>query len=169
MNDRDIRFKYSRGVRTVATFEALKGLLVLVAGFGLFSLVHHDVQAMAERLVQYSHLNPARHYPRVFIEAASHINDSRLIFLAVLAFLYAGARLIEACGLWQMRTWAEWLAIVSGSIYVPIEVYKLFERATFLGGMVLLINTLIVVYLVYVRLLHRGEKADASHSSSARA
>lgn len=160
MNVRNNHSKYYRGVRAVAVFEALKGLLVLVAGFGLFSLVHHDLQAVAERLVQYSHLNPARHYPQVFIEAASHINDSRLRSLAVLAFLYAGVRFVEAYGLWQIRPWAEWVAIVSGSIYVPIEVYELLKHATFLGGMVLLINTLIVVYLVYVRLLHRGEKTN---------
>ena len=160
MTERVIHSNYSRGVRAVAMFEALKGLIVLVVGFGLFSLLHHDLQAAAERLVQYSHLNPARHYPRVFVEAASHINDSRLISLAVLAFLYAGVRFVEAYGLWQMRTWAEWFAIVSGSIYVPIEVFGLFEGATFLGGTVLLVNTFIVVYLVYVRLLNRGEKAD---------
>ena len=145
-------------------FEALKGLIVLVAGFGLFSLVHHDLQAIAERLVRYSHLNPARHYPRVFIEAASHLDDSRLRSLAALAFLYAGARLIEAYGLWQMKTWAEWLAIVSGAIYVPIEIYRLFRRATLLGGVVLLINMFVVVYLLYVRLLHRVENTESRDS-----
>ena len=145
-------------------FEVLKGLIVLVAGFGLFSLVHHDLQAIAERLVRYSHLNPARHYPRVFIEAASHLDDSRLRSLAVLAFLYAGARLIEAYGLWQMKTWAEWLAIVSGAIYVPIEVYRLLRHATFLGGVVLLINMFVVVYLLYVRLSHRVENTESRDS-----
>ncbi|HYV41511.1 MAG TPA: DUF2127 domain-containing protein [Thermoanaerobaculia bacterium] len=39
--------------------------------------------------MRHSHLNPAHHYPRIFIEAASHTNDSRLRSLAVLAFLYA--------------------------------------------------------------------------------
>ncbi|RYG83545.1 DUF2127 domain-containing protein, partial [bacterium] len=36
-----------RAVRTVAVFEAAKGLLVLLAGFGLLRLLHHDVQAEA--------------------------------------------------------------------------------------------------------------------------
>jgi hypothetical protein len=60
----------SRGLRTVAFFEALKGVLILVAGFGLLSLVHHDLQAAAECLVRLSHLTPAHHYPRVFKGAA---------------------------------------------------------------------------------------------------
>ena len=60
----------ARGLRTVALFEGLKGVLVFIAGFGLLALVHKDVQAIAELIVQHLHLNPARQYPRIFIEAA---------------------------------------------------------------------------------------------------
>lgn len=147
--------RIARGVRAVAVFEALKGALVLVAGFGLLSLVHHDLQAVAERLVRHAHLNPARHYPRVFVEAASRVSDTRLKYLAALALLYAFVRFVEAYGLWRMRTWAEWFAIISGSIYLPLEAYEVYERATWVRGVVLLVNACIVAYLVYVRLLNR--------------
>ena len=149
------RANVARGIRVVAVFEALKGVLVLSAGLGLLSLVHHDLQATAERLVRHSHLNPARHYPRIFIEAASHTNDSRLRSLAELAFLYAAVRFVEAYGLWRMRVWAEWFAIIAGSVFLPVEVYELFRRATGMRGIVLLTNLFIVAYLVYVRLLSR--------------
>ncbi len=145
----------SRGIRVVAVFEALKGALVVGAGLGLLSLVHHDLQATAERLVRHSHLNPARHYPRIFIEAASHMNDARLRSLAALAFLYAAVRFIEAYGLWQMRVWAEWFAIIAGSLFLPVEAYEMFRRATWMRGIVLLTNLFIVAYLVNVRLSSR--------------
>jgi uncharacterized membrane protein (DUF2068 family) len=154
-----IHSKFSRGVRAVAIFEALKGIIVLCAGFGLFALVHHDLQAIAERLVRYTHLNPARHYPQVFIEAASRINDARLRTLAALALAYAAGRLVEAYGLWRMKTWAEWFAVISGAVYVPIEVDRLFRHATFLGGIVLLTNTFIVTCIAYHRWLVRRGKA----------
>jgi uncharacterized membrane protein (DUF2068 family) len=147
----------ARGVRVVAVFEALKGGLVLAAGCGLLSLLHHDLQATAERLVRHSHLDPARHYPRIFIEAASRTNDTRLRSLAALAFLYAAVRLIEAYGLWHMRVWAEWFAIIAGSLFLPVEIYELLRRATWMRGAVFLTNLLIVVYLVYVRLWSRRE------------
>lgn len=150
----------SRGVRVVAMFEALKGALVLIAGFGLLSLLHHDLQDAAERLVRHLHLNPARHYPQVFIEAAAHVDDARLRALAALAFLYSAVRLVEAYGLWRMKGWAEWFAIISGSIYLPLEAYELFERATWIKGGVLLVNAFIVAYLAYVRLLNRREKVN---------
>jgi hypothetical protein len=43
---------------------------------------------------------------------------------------------------------------------LPIEVYKLFERTTVMRGLVLLINASIVPYMVYVRLMSRGDKRD---------
>jgi uncharacterized membrane protein (DUF2068 family) len=73
----------------VAAFEAAKGLLVLTAGLGILSLLHHDLQPVAEAVVRHLRLNPARHYPRAFIEAAARMNDTRLWLLASGAFAYA--------------------------------------------------------------------------------
>ena len=160
MDDRKAIPDLSRGMRVVAMFEALKGALVLIAGFGLLSLLHRDLQDTAENIVRHIHLNPARHYPRVFIEAAAHVDDARLRMLAALAFLYSAVRLVEAYGLWRMQAWAEWFAILSGAVYLPIEAYKLFERPTWIKGMVLLVNAAIVAYLARVRLLRRGGNAD---------
>jgi uncharacterized membrane protein (DUF2068 family) len=141
-------------------FEAAKGALVVAAGFGLLSMLHHDLQATAERLVRHSHLNPAHHYPRIFIEAASRMDDSRLMTLAGRAFLYSALRFVEAYGLWRLRPWAEWLAIVAGSAYLPVEVYEMWRRATWMRGFVLLTNAVIVVSLVRVRVEDRRRPPD---------
>jgi uncharacterized membrane protein (DUF2068 family) len=148
------------GVRVVAFFEALKGTLVLVAGFGLLALVHRDLEDLAERLVRHSHLNPASHYPRVFIEAAARTSDARLRTLAALAFAYSCVRFVEAYGLWKMRAWAEWFAIISGCIYLPAEAYELIEHATLMRAGVLIVNALIIVYLLYVRFSRTGREAE---------
>ena len=116
------------GLRLVATFEAAKGLIVLAVGLGLFQLIHRDVEAGAERLVRNLHFNPASHYPRVFLEAAGR-HDAHLRLLAVGAFIYALVRFIEAFGLWGERRWAEWFGAMSGGIYLPLEIYTLWERS----------------------------------------
>ena len=139
------------GIRLIAAFEAFKGVLVVIAGIGLLSLIHKDLQAIAEHLVEHLHLNPAGHYSQVFIEAATHVDDAKLRLFAAFAFLYATLRFIEAYGLWKLRTWAEWLAIISGSIYLPIEIYELFKKTTLIRGSILLVNIIIVAYLIYVR------------------
>jgi uncharacterized membrane protein (DUF2068 family) len=137
----------------VAALEAAKGVLVVAAGLGLLSLLHHDVQRAAESVVRHLHLNPARHYPRVFIEAASHMTDTRLWLLASGACAYAVVRGVEAYGLWRARAWAEWFAIVSGAIYLPMEIYALFHHVTALKAGVLLVNVGIVAYVCYVRIV----------------
>jgi uncharacterized membrane protein (DUF2068 family) len=139
------------GLRTVAAFEAAKGILVMAAGVGVLSLIHHDVQRVAEAVVRHLHLNPARHYPQVFIAAAARVTDARLWLLASGAFAYSAVRIVEAYGLWHARVWAEWLAIVSGGLYLPVEVYELVHRSSTVKAVVLVVNLAIVGYVSYAR------------------
>lgn len=144
-------------MRTVALFEAAKGGLVLLAGLGLLTLINRDVQAIAERVVRLSHLNPASHYPRIFVDAAAHVTNAKLWFLAGAAAAYAVVRGVEAYGLWYERRWAEWFALLAGGLYVPIEVYELFHHATWMKAAVLTLNLGIVVYMSYA-LMHSADQ-----------
>jgi uncharacterized membrane protein (DUF2068 family) len=138
------------GVRMVAALEAVKGSLVLFGGLGLFALLHGDVQAAADHLVRRFHLNPARHYPHIFLDAMQSVSDARLWWLAAGAAAYACVRFIEAYGLWRERGWAEWFAVAAGGIYVPIEVYELFRGVTWPKVSLFVTNVAIVAYLAYV-------------------
>jgi uncharacterized membrane protein (DUF2068 family) len=142
--------KQAYGLRTVAVYEAVKGALVLVAGFGLLSLLQHDVQHFAEQLVAHLHLNPAKGYPRIFIDAMTKVTDTRLWLFAVFALVYAAVRWVEAIGLWLGKRWAEWFAVASGSIYVPAEVFEIMRRVTWTKIILLTINVCIVAYMIYV-------------------
>jgi len=141
-------------LRAVALFEASKGALVLLTGLGALSLIHHDVQRFAEQLVGHLHLNPAKHIPQIFIATAANFNDARLWLLAVLAASYGLLRLVEAYGLWHGRRWAEWFAAISGGIYIPFEIYELFEGYTWLSLLAIAVNVLVVVLMIGA--LHRN-------------
>lgn len=140
---------FSKTLRTVALVEATKGVLVLVVGFGLLSLIHHDVQRFAERLIAHAHLNPAAHYPRIFIDLANRLTDVRLLLIAAGAALYAIVRFIEAYGLWNGRLWAEWFAAASAGIYIPFELLELYERVSWLSLGALLLNLAVVAVMLY--------------------
>lgn len=135
------------GLRLVAAFEAFKGVLVLLVGIGALSLVHRDVEAAAEHLVRMGHLNPASHYPKVFLDAASRVTDGHLWALAAAAAVYAIVRCVEAYGLWHERRWAEWFALFASMLYLPVELYELIHRTTWLRGIALLTNLAIVAYM----------------------
>jgi uncharacterized membrane protein (DUF2068 family) len=138
------------GVRGVALFEATKGIAVILAGAGVFSLIHRNLQTVAEHFVAQLHLNPARHMAQVFLAAAKDLNDSRLRMLALLALLYSAMRFIEAFGLWREQRWAEWFAVISGGVYLPLEIIELTRGFSWMKLTVLSINLAIVAYLVHV-------------------
>jgi uncharacterized membrane protein (DUF2068 family) len=104
------------GLKAIATFEATKGGLVLAAGCGVLAVAHHHIQNWADQIVRGFHLNPARHYPQVFLQLATTTTDPRLCSMAAGAFCYAIVRFIEAYGLWRSRAWAEWFAVLSGGL-----------------------------------------------------
>jgi uncharacterized membrane protein (DUF2068 family) len=138
-----------RGLRVVAVFEGAKGGLVLVTGFGLLAFIHRDLHSAAEEIVRHLHLNPARHYPRIFLDAASRVTDNQLWVLAFSAFLYALIRLIEAFGLWRRKLWAAWFGVLSGGVYLPVELYEVVRRLSWARLAVLSVNLAIVAYLGY--------------------
>ena len=148
---------WKSGVRIVAVFEAVKGALVLVAGFGLLAAVHQDLGAAADALVEAFHLNPASRYPRIFIQAAQFAGDGRLGLLAAGAMAYALVRFIEAYGLWRTRRWAEWFAVASGGLYIPIELYELARGLSWAKALLLVVNVAIVAYMTFV--LWRSKRA----------
>ena len=150
-------------VRVIAVFEAAKGTLVIVTGFGALSLIHQDAQKFAAQLVHHLHLNPAKHYPKIFIDAAAHLTDTRLLTLAILAASYGLVRFIEAYGLWKARRWAEWFAAVSGGIYIPFEIYEFMKGDTWLSAGALAINVLVVVLMINV--LYRAHPVNGADSS----
>jgi len=139
-----------RVVKSVALFEATKGIIVVLAGFGLLSLLHHDLRALAVALVGRLHLDASHHYPSIFIEAASNTTDARLRFVAAIGFAYSAFRFVEAYGLWFCRTWAEWLALVSGGMYLPLEVYELYRRVTWMRVSALVANLVVVALIALV-------------------
>ncbi len=139
------------GLKGIALFEAAKGTLVIAAGFGLLSILHKDAQSVAAQLLRHLHLNPAKHYPHIFLQAASHVRDSNLLVLAAGAFVYSALRYVEAYGLWRNRAWAQWVAILSGAVYVPFEVIGLQKGVTPLRLALLAINVAIVLYVGAVR------------------
>jgi uncharacterized membrane protein (DUF2068 family) len=139
----------NKAERLIALFEAVKGLLVLMAGFGLLTLMHHDMQTVAATLISHLHLNPATHYPHVFLELASHIGDTQIWLFALYAFGYAVLRLSEAYGLWHNLQWAQWIAVITGAMYLPVEVGELATKFSWLKLVVFVINVGVVLFMSY--------------------
>ena len=145
------------GLRVVAFFEGAKGALVLLVGFGLLAFIHHDLHAAAEQLVRHFHINPASHYPRIFLDLSDRVTDMKLWAVAVGALFYAIIRFAEAYGLWMQRQWAEWFGLLSGGMYIPIELYEVVQGISWPKVTVLAVNGVVVAYLLVVVTRSKGK------------
>jgi uncharacterized membrane protein (DUF2068 family) len=141
-------------LRLIALFEAIKGIAAVCASLGLLSLSHHDIQAMAHALIDHFHLNPESYYPRVLLDQATLMGNANVTLVMALLWVYSGLRLSEAYGLWRNRAWAEWLAALSGGVYLPLEVSHLLQRSSWINVRVLALNIAVVSYMV-VRMMRR--------------
>jgi uncharacterized membrane protein (DUF2068 family) len=144
-------YRGKKGLHIIALLEAAKGLVVVVAGMGLLALIHHDAQKVAEDIVRHLHINPARQFPRIFMDAAAAATDARLWAMAIGAAVYAVIRFIEAYGLWKERVWAEWFGILSGALYLPLEIYELYRHVATIKICILMVNLLVVAWLAVIR------------------
>ena len=139
------------GLRTVASFEAAKGIAVVLLGIILL-FVHERADDLAERLLFHLHFDPDRRFGHAFLRAANSVADARLLTIIAAALSYSTVRFIEAWGLWNKRVWAEWFAMLSGAMYLPWELLKLAEKPSWDHIAILSINVVIVLYMVWIRL-----------------
>jgi len=149
------------GLRAVATFEAAKGAVALLAGSGLLMLWHSDAQAVGDALARHLHLNPGRAQAGVMWSALQGA-EAHLQWLALGVLAYAGVRFTEAFGLWHGRAWAEWFGVASGLVYVPFDLLELVRAPGLVSVSMLALNLLIVGYLArHLPLFRRRLPASA--------
>jgi uncharacterized membrane protein (DUF2068 family) len=154
------------GLRTVAVLEALKGCLAMVIAYALVAMRRRDVDfgEAAEHILFFFHINPEHHWSQQVVHAADKMSIPSIAMIWGLALSYAILRFLEGYGLWKQRAWAEWLAIISGCLYLPFEMYKLIRHPNAFHWAILGINILVVFYIAWVRW---DEIAAARHAANA--
>lgn len=136
-----------RALRSIALFEAFKGLAALLIGVGLVELLHHDLRHLVLELVGHFGLDAAQPFPALLLHAADVLNHTPLATLELLLGAYLAIRLTEAYGLWRQQAWAEWLGALSSGLYIPFELQHLAHEPNVLGAAVLAVNVLVVGFL----------------------
>src|SRR6185437_11065180 len=84
-----------------------------------------------------------------------------LTYIAIGCAAYAAVEVIEGVGLWLLKRWGEYFAMIATSVGLPYEIYDLTNKVTWLRVVAFLINLGLVVYLVVTKRLFgvRGGKA----------
>jgi uncharacterized membrane protein (DUF2068 family) len=107
------------------------------------------------------------HTIRNVIEARS----STLLWVAVGLAVYGILQVVEAAGLWLLKRWGEYFAVVATSLGIPVEVYELAERVTVVRIGALVINLAAVLYILLSKRLfglrggHAAYQAEREEAS----
>jgi uncharacterized membrane protein (DUF2068 family) len=151
-----------KGLRSIAAIEITKGVLVLMGAFALIILIRRDFdfQDIALSILNFMHIDPDRRIAERFIDAAGRFSGMHASIVGLTAGAYSAIRFIEGYGLWRARIWAEWMALISGTLYLPFEIRAIIHKSSWLHWSFLITNLLILAYIAWVRF---GEKRVNAH------
>lgn len=139
-----------RGLFLVGLFKLLKALFFIGVGTGAFHLVHRDLGALVMHLIDSLPIDPEGRVVSMVMDKADLIDAHDLRRIGTGAFIYAALCLVEGTGLVSRKTWAEYVTVMLTVLGLPLEVFELLRRATWLKAAALVANLLILGYLVWV-------------------
>jgi uncharacterized membrane protein (DUF2068 family) len=87
------------------------------------------------------------------IMKALNAEPSTLNLIAAGLLLYGLLQIVEGIGLWSLKRWGEYVAVVGTSLFIPLEVYEVIDHATWLKIVALVINLAAVAYLLWSKRL----------------
>ncbi len=144
-------------LRLLAIERFSKGLLVLLAAYGVYRFrARHDaiqrafqedlplIRPLADKIGWDLDKSSIVHTIRTVVEAKANM----LLWLAVGLIVYGGLQLTEGVGLWLLKRWGEYFAVVATSLFIPIEIYELTQRVTWFRVAALIVNLAAVAYIL---------------------
>ncbi len=160
------RHSHKYGLRTIAVFEASKGLAVIGLCALLLSLLHQDLNSVVDRVTEVLRLNPESRFADWLYDLAGRTTGRGIWTAASVMLTYSTIRFVEAYGLWNQRHWAEWVAVISGALFVPFEVYALIAHPEWKMLALLVGNVMLVAYVTSILVENRRERMRRGAPSS---
>ena len=87
------------------------------------------------------------------LEKALAAKPSTLTLLTMALVAYAAVEIFEGVGLWLLKRWGEYFAVVATSIFLPLEIHDLAKGITMTRVVTLAVNVAAVLYLLYSKRL----------------
>jgi uncharacterized membrane protein (DUF2068 family) len=136
-------------LRLIGAFKVLKAAILVAAAISVFNLIHKD---LADVILEWSrrlHIAPGNRLVEHLLERVLTVSQRQLFLVGIVLLVYAAMFAIEGIGLLLLKHWAEWMAVITTSGLIPIEVYEMIERPSWLKVLAMVVNIAIVVYLYF--------------------
>jgi uncharacterized membrane protein (DUF2068 family) len=103
------------------------------------------------------------------VESIQKVLDAKQSTLGIVAaglIGYAALQLAEGIGLWSLQRWGEYVAVVGTTAFIPLEVYEIVEKPSWLKAVVLAINVAAVLYLILAKRLFGVRGGHAAYEAT---
>lgn len=149
-------------LRLLAVERAVRGLLLVALAYGVYRFegardslqrVFDDYLPRLTPIARHAGVDLQSTGPVRLIQKALATDPHTLTLVSLGVLAYGALELLEAVGLWLMRRWGEYVAVVGTAVFIPLEVYELLERVTWLRVAAFALNLFAVVYIVWTKRL----------------
>jgi len=137
-----------------------RGVRAIILGLAAYAIVKYAGSENGLRQFFDDKLPAAKPLAKAFgydLDKSSVVNEIHRLLLIkphtlhVVAWVlvgYAVIEAIEAVGLWLLKRWGEYFAVVATSIFLPYEIYEMLHKFSYFKFGAFLINVAAVVYLL---------------------
>ena len=149
-------------LRVLAVERLIRGVFIVLVAIAVWKFSNSQTsvqQFFNDNLTLFQPIAQHFHYdlnnsPVVgTIQKTFSYKHSTLEITAAALLVYALIEIVEGFGLWAAKRWAEYLTVVATAAFLPLEIYELTEKVSWLKIGTLLINVLAVVYILLAKRL----------------
>jgi uncharacterized membrane protein (DUF2068 family) len=157
-------------LRVLAAERFIRGVLLIALAYGVYRFngaqdsleqVFREYLPTLKPLADKLGIDLQSTGPVKLIQKALTAQHSTLELVALGVLAYGALELLEGVGLWLMKRWGEYVAVVGTAVFIPLEVFELVERVTWLRLVAFAFNLFAVAYILWTKRLFgfRGGRA----------
>jgi uncharacterized membrane protein (DUF2068 family) len=140
-------------IRLLAVERWIRALLIALAAWAVWKFhgAQGSIQATVDRdlpLLRNSGIKVDQMTAIHELERALATKPSTLALLTLALVAYAVLELVEGVGLWLLKRWGEYFAVIATSVFLPLEIHDLLKGVTLTRALTLAINVAAVLYLL---------------------
>lgn len=149
--------RHNRWLVLIAAYKFALALLFVAVGVGALRMLHKDIGDQVARLAHHMRFNPESRFVDFILDKASLLNDPLLRRIGAAAFCYAALGMLEGIGLYMEKIWGEYLTLAITASFLPLELFEVFRRVTWIRASLLVINAMVFFYLLKL-VVERGRQ-----------
>ncbi|MDT4911657.1 MAG: hypothetical protein QOC66_785 [Pseudonocardiales bacterium] len=164
-------------LRALAIERWVRGLILVLLAAAVFKLkstqvsinelFDRDLTALKPFFRQI-HFNVSDSTTVNAIEKVLRAKPSTLNLIAFGILFYGLLQVVEGIGLWSLKRWGEYVAVVGTTLFIPFEIYELTDKISWLKIAVLAVNVAAVLYLLLSKRLFGLRGGHAAYEASLR-